>query len=80
MTGELTSLGKHGAGLVLLDQRLHLLRLEGRVEDLVEARVSLPVVDEVGQLLHRQVGPTLRPAVRQDRRRKECEGERKEQI
>lgn len=55
----LTSLIKHGVRFILLYQRLHLLRLQGRVQDLIQPRVSLLVVDEVSHLIYCEVWPAL---------------------
>ncbi|TNN32319.1 hypothetical protein EYF80_057521 [Liparis tanakae] len=60
MKEPLTSLRQRGVGFVLVHQQLDLLRLQRRVQDLVEARVPLLVVDELRQLLHVEVRTTLR--------------------
>lgn len=57
-----TFLCQRGVGLVLVHQQLDLFCFEGRVEDLVQARVSLFAVDELRHLLYREVGTTLRPS------------------
>lgn len=62
-----TFLCQRGVGLVLVHQQLDLFRFEGRVEDLVQAGVSLFAVDELRHLLHREVGTTLRPSETEER-------------
>lgn len=55
----LTSLIEHDVRFILLHQSLHLLGLQGRVQDLVEPRVPLLVVDEFSHLIYCEVWPAL---------------------
>lgn len=51
----LTSLYIHPAGLVFLNETLHLLWLGGWEEHVVEVGISLLLVDEFGQVVFRHV-------------------------
>lgn len=53
---RLTSLDVNPTGLILLYEALHLLGFGWREEDVIEARVSLLLVDELCQVLFGHVG------------------------
>lgn len=59
----LTFLCQQRVRLVLVHQQLNLFWFEGRVEDLVQTRVALLIVDELRHLLQREVRSTFSPAV-----------------
>lgn len=64
----LTSLHIDAAGLVLVDQGLHLLRSGWREEQGVESGVSLLLIDEFGQVILGHVGFGFSMAAGQERR------------